>query len=162
MICVIQRAVSAAVTVNGETVGSCYSFSSAAGAKPRCLLVMAGIDSGDTEETMCKMAEKITALRIFEDGTGKMSLSVKDIGGSILSVPNFTLCASCRRGTRPDFTGAERPERAKVLYEGFVKALRAAEVPVGSGIFGEHMSIDCALDGPVTIVLDSEKNWSRM
>ena len=155
MICVIQRVKRAEVSVNGEIVGKCEGD---AEGKAGCLLVMVGISAGDREETVQRMAEKTAAMRIFEDDSGKLNLSVRDIGGSILAISNFTLCASCRRGTRPDFTGAEKPERAMALYDRYVALLQDAGVSTEKGIFGADMSIDCLLDGPVTIVLDSEKD----
>lgn len=154
MICVIQRAVSAAVTVDGSTVGSCSGGDLMAGV----LLVLAGIKAGDTPETVRKMAEKTAAMRIFEDENGKLGLSVRDIGGSVLAVPNFTLCSSCRRGTRPDFTMAEKPERARELFDRYVGSLRETGITVETGVFGADMAVSCRLDGPVTIVLDSEKD----
>lgn len=154
MVCVIQRTVFADVNVDGDTVGQCGEK---AGERCASLLVFAGIKAGDTEETVERMAEKILKMRIFEDENGKMNLSVKDIGGDILSVSNFTLCASCRRGTRPDFTAAEKPDRAKELYGFFLGALRK-DVKVSDGVFGADMNINTVLSGPVTIILDSEKD----
>ena len=141
--------------MNGETVGKCETGTER---KAGCLLVMVGISSGDSEETVRRMAEKTAAMRIFEDGAGRLNLSVRDVGGSILAISNFTLCASCRRGTRPDFTGAEKPERAKCLYESYAALLNEAGIRTEKGIFGADMEINCILDGPVTIVLDSEKD----
>lgn len=151
MVCVIQRVNEAKVTVEGSVVGSCG----------KGLLLLVCAVKGDTEDIAVKMAEKVLKMRIFEDEQGKMNLSVTDVGGSCLAVSNFTLCASCRRGTRPDFFAAERPPLAKELYERFADAVRNGGVPTETGEFGADMKIDTSLDGPVTIVLDSEKDLAH-
>ena len=151
MICVIQRVNEAKVSVDGSDVGSC---------KKGLLLLVCAV-KGDTEDIAVRMAEKVLKMRIFEDAQGKMNLSVADVGGSCLAVSNFTLCASCRRGTRPDFFAAERPPLAKELYECFVNAVRNGGIPTETGEFGAEMNIDASLDGPVTILLDSEKDLAH-
>lgn len=151
MVCVIQRVKRASVSVAGSEVGKCGEG----------LLLLVCAKKGDDADTAVRMADKVVRMRIFEDGDGKMNLSVTDIGGQALCVSNFTLCASCRRGTRPDFFAAEKPPLARELYETFVEAVRAGGVPTETGEFGEDMSIDCSLDGPVTIILDSEKDLAQ-
>lgn len=151
MICVIQRVKSASVSVDGKTVGRCGNG----------LFILVCAVKGDTEDIAVRMAEKVLKMRIFEDDAGKLNLSVGDIGGSALIVSNFTLCGSCRRGTRPDFFSAERPPLANELYERFVSAVREGGINTETGCFGEDMKIDCALDGPVTIVLDSERDLAH-
>ena len=147
MVCVIQRVSNASVSVEGKVIGKCSNG----------LLLLVCAKKGDTEAIAAKMAEKVLKMRIFEDGDGKMNLSVTDVGGEVLAVSNFTLCASCRRGTRPDFFAAERPPLATELYESFVNVIRNSGVPTETGEFGADMQIAVSLDGPVTIILDSEK-----
>ncbi len=151
MICVIQRVKKASVSIRSKIVGSCENG----------LLLLVCAVKGDTEEITRKMAEKVLKMRIFEDENGKMNLSVLDTGGSALAVSNFTLAASCRRGTRPDFFAAEAPVPAKALYEDFVSALRVGGLSTETGEFGEDMIIETSLDGPVTIVLDSTKDLAQ-
>ena len=151
MICVIQRVSCAGVSVDGEIVGKCE----------KGLLIMACAVQGDTESICEKMAQKVLKMRIFEDADGKMNHSVTDVGGEILAVSNFTLAASCRKGTRPDFFRAERPPLAKELYEKFVSALENGGVHTETGVFGADMKISASLDGPVTIILDSEKDLAK-
>ena len=150
MICVIQRVKCAKVSVDEKTVGQCSAG----------LLLLVCAVKGDTKDIALKMAQKVLNMRIFEDEQGKMNLSVRDIGGACLAVSNFTLAASCRRGTRPDFFAAERPPLAKELYEDFVDTV-SLEIPTQQGIFGAEMNIDAQLDGPVTIILDSEKDLAH-
>ena len=151
MICVIQRVLEAQVSVEGTVTGSCQ----------KGLLLLVCAVKGDTEEIAVKMAEKILKMRIFEDENGKMNLSVLDINGQALAVSNFTLAASCRRGTRPDFFAAEAPAPANELYEKLVSALREGGLPTETGVFGADMLITPKLDGPVTIILDSEKDLAQ-
>lgn len=145
---VIQRVASAAVEVEGATVGSIG----------KGLLILLGVVSGDTENEAVVLADKISRMRIFEDDGGKMNLSANDIEGEVLVVSNFTLCASCRRGNRPDFTAAEKPERANELYRCFLSLMkeRTASGVVEAGVFGADMKLLISGDGPVTIVLDSD------
>lgn len=128
------------------------------GGTEKGLLVLCGVKQGDSEDICDKMAEKVVKMRIFEDENGKMNLSCADIGASILVISNFTLCASCRRGTRPDFFSAEKPVRANELYERFISKLGELGVHTESGVFGADMQISASLDGPVTVILDSEKD----
>ena len=141
---ILQRVLNASVTVDGTVRGRCGNG----------FLVLIGVERGDTEDDARILADKISALRVFEDGGGKMNLSICDVGGSVLAVSNFTLCASSRRGNRPDFTAAAPPEEAKELYDRFCDMLRE-RVPTERGVFGADMKIEMTADGPVTIPLDS-------
>ena len=144
---VIQRVSSARVTVEGRTTGEIQ----------RGLLVLLGVGHADTEEDVQWLAPKIAALRIFEDAEGKMNRSVVDIGGEILVVSQFTLLASTRKGTRPSFNDAAKPEVAVPLYESFVRqASLALGRPVATGEFGAMMKVELVNDGPVTLVIDSK------
>ncbi len=151
MICVIQRVKSASVIADGVQSGRCENG----------LLVLVCAVKGDDKDIACRMADKVLKMRIFEDSEGKMNLSPLDVSAQMLAVSNFTLSASCRRGTRPDFFAAERPPLARELYEDFVKALRAGGIHTETGVFGADMQINTELDGPVTIVLDSEKDLAH-
>ena len=147
MTCVIQRVNGAAVAVDGTTVGTC----------DKGLLLLLGVWQEDTEKDAELLANKIAKLRIFEDENGKMNRSVNDVQGNILAISNFTLCANYRHGNRPDYIRAEKPQRANELYEYFVAQLRTmVEGGVQMGMFGADMKISSALDGPVTIVMDSK------
>ena len=143
---VIQRVNSASVSVDGESVGRCG----------KGLMMLLGVGEGDTKEDAELLARKVVNLRIFTDDADKMNLSVKDIGGEALVVSNFTLLANYKKGNRPDYMSAAKPDEAKTLYEYFVSLLRAELGQVGTGEFGAHMNIDICADGPVTIVMESE------
>ena len=121
----------------------------------RGLFILLGVKDTDTEEEMKLLAAKCSGLRLFEDVNEKLNLSVDDIGGEILVVSNFTLYADCKKGKRPSFISAARPEKASPLYEGFIKNLKC-EKPIKTGVFGADMQILAENDGPVTIVIDSE------
>ena len=121
---------------------------------PFGLAVYLGVKSGDTDDMPAAMAKKIAALRIFEDENGKMNLSVKDVGGEVLFVSQFTLYGDASHGNRPGFTLAERPERAEPLYRYAAEKLAEQGVPVKCGIFGADMKISQINDGPVTILLE--------
>jgi len=125
----------------------------------RGLLVFAGVEKGDGAEDIAYVAGKIGDLRIFEDAAGKMNLSIREAGGAVLVVSQFTLCGDCRRGRRPSFDAAESPAVAKVMYEGLVDALRACNVPVETGEFQADMAVELINDGPVTMLLDSRRRW---
>ena len=144
---VVQRVDKAKVTVDGKIVGEIS----------RGLMVLVGVVEGDTEKDVQYLADKVTGLRIFEDEAEKMNLSVKDIGGEILSVSQFTLYGDCRKGKRPSFDKAAKPETAIVLYEKFNELCRQQNIKVETGVFGAHMSVELANNGPVTILLDSSK-----
>ncbi len=119
------------------------------------LLILLGVAPTDTALTAQQLAAKIAKLRIFNDPNGKMNRSVKDVGGGILSISQFTLYADTRAGNRPSFMGAARPEQARAIYQTFNESLREQGLNVGEGIFGAHMLISLSNDGPVTIILDS-------
>ncbi len=141
---VAQRVSGATLQVNGQLVSEIG----------RGLVVFFGVKAGDTQKQAEKCAEKIANLRIFEDGAGKMNLSVKDIGGEVLFVSQFTLYGDARKGNRPSFSEAERPDLANALYEYAADKLRAQGVPVKLGVFGADMKISQQNDGPVTILYE--------
>ena len=122
------------------------------------LLVLLGIHENDTETEAKFLAGKVAALRIFEDTDGKMNLGVKDVGGKILVVSQFTLYGDCRKGRRPSFVEAARPEKAIPLYEFFVKEVREQGVEVATGEFQQNMAVELVNDGPVTLILDCDSN----
>lgn len=146
---VVQKVSSSKVTVDEEVVGQINQG----------LLVLLGVTHDDTSKDVDYMVDKVTNLRIFEDEDGKMNLSLKDVGGEILAVSQFTLYGDARRGRRPSFSDAARPEVANPLYEEFVKKLRDLGINVGTGKFGAHMMVDLTNDGPVTILLESRKEF---
>lgn len=120
----------------------------------RGLFILLGVKDTDTEEDMLLLAKKCSGLRLFEDENGKMNLSADDVDGEILVVSNFTLYADCKKGKRPSFISAARPEKAIPLYEGFVKNIESKK-PVRTGVFGADMQIMAENDGPVTVIIDS-------
>jgi D-tyrosyl-tRNA(Tyr) deacylase len=143
---VIQRVLSASVEVNGDTVGEI----------PKGLLVLLGVAHTDTAQDAEYLAAKIANLRIFSDADEKMNLSVTDVGGAVLAVSQFTLYGDCRKGNRPSYDQAARPDQARRLYEEFVSALRSKGLPVETGIFQAHMKVTLVNDGPVTILMESK------
>ena len=146
---IIQRVSKASVTVDGHVTGKIGQG----------LLVFLGVGKDDTQTDVDFIAEKATNLRIFEDGDGKMNLSVKDIGGGVLLVSQFTLFGDCRKGRRPDFTAAGSPESAKTLYEQTIAAIREKGIPVETGVFAAHMDIKSINNGPVTLIIDSKRDF---
>jgi len=146
---VVQRVNRARVTVEKETTGEIGQG----------LLVLLGVAQADTETDADYLAKKIVALRIFEDDAGKMNRSVAEVGGAVLVVSQFTLYGDVRRGKRPSFDAAAPPQRAKELYEYFVSRIRAAGLPCSTGRFQEMMQVELVNEGPVTILLDSEKKF---
>lgn len=123
------------------------------------LLVLLGVGGDDTEASADYLADKIVGLRIFEDDAGKMNRSVAEVGGAVLAVSQFTLYGDVRKGKRPSFDNAARPERARELYERFVERVRASGLRCETGRFQEMMEVELVNDGPVTILLDSEKSF---
>ncbi len=149
MRCVVQRVTESSVTVDGETVGRIGPG----------LMVLIGVSTGDTDADLKYMAEKVPNLRIFDDENGVMNKSVLDAGGSILAVSQFTLYGDARGGRRPSYIRAAKPEEANALYERLVEAWRAKGIPVETGRFRTEMKVSLVNDGPVTILLDSEKQF---
>jgi D-aminoacyl-tRNA deacylase len=144
---VIQRVSHARVVVDGQATGEIGAG----------LAVLIAVGRDDTPLTAVSMAEKITHLRIFNDERGKMNRSLLDVGGAVLAVSQFTLYGDARGQRRPSFIQAAPPEKGKTLYEEFVRALTALGVRVETGVFQAHMSVELANDGPVTILVDSDK-----
>jgi len=144
---VVQRVSRAAVRVDAQTVGEIG----------RGLVVLVGIATGDSREAADYLAEKVASLRVFPDEAGKMNLSVGDVGGAILAISQFTLFGDVRRGRRPSYDRAARPEEAEPLYEYFLASLRGRGLAVSSGVFRAMMDVELVNDGPVTILLDSER-----
>lgn len=141
----LQRVASASVSVEGAVTGEIG----------RGLLLLVGIAHGDTPELARRMAEKCVGLRIFEDDGGRMNLSVVDVAGAALCVSQFTLYGDVRRGKRPSFADAAEPAAARVIYEDFCRAIEGMGVDCARGIFGAHMMVELANNGPVTLMLDS-------
>lgn len=146
---VVQRVKHSQVTVEEEIVGKIQSG----------LMVLLGVEDGDDSKDVQYMIDKVANLRIFEDEDEKMNCSIKDVGGDILAVSQFTLLGDCRKGRRPSFIKAARPEAANNLYEAFVAGVRADGITVETGVFQADMLVDIANDGPVTILLDSKKQF---
>jgi D-tyrosyl-tRNA(Tyr) deacylase len=148
---VFQRVTEASVTVEGERIANIGNG----------VLLLVGVCDGDTQQEAQVLAKKVAELRVFCDENDKMNLSVLDIGGSVLAVSQFTLCASTARGRRPDFFGAAKPDVAKPLFDYFVDCLRQNGVTeVQTGEFGADMQVRLLNDGPVTILLDTD-TWKR-
>lgn len=149
MRCVVQRVTRASVTVEGERVSEIRDG----------FVVLVGAEEGDGEQDARYCAEKIAGLRVFEDADDKMNLSVKDVGGSVLLVSQFTLLGDARHGRRPSFAHAARPEVAEPLCDRVRDILVEQGVPTCTGRFRTHMEVDLLNDGPVTILLDSRRNF---
>jgi D-tyrosyl-tRNA(Tyr) deacylase len=146
---VVQRVTCASVKVDGETVGQIA----------KGLLVLLGVAQDDTEGDADYLSDKIVGMRVFEDTDEKMNLAVTEAGGAILAVSQFTLYGDMRRGRRPSFDAAARPEQARRLYEYFVERIRAAGVRCETGKFQAMMEVGLVNDGPVTILIDSRKTF---
>ena len=144
---VIQRVSEASVTIEGKVVGSIG----------RGFMVLVGVAQTDTEETADKMVRKMAGLRIFEDAQGKTNLALKDVGGDVLLVSQFTLYADCRHGNRPGFTTAGKPDKASALYEYVIEKTKESVPKVERGVFGADMQVALVNDGPFTIILDSDE-----
>lgn len=140
---VIQRVNSASVTIENKLYSSIN----------KGLLVLFGVEKDDKDDMIEYFAQKLLKLRIFEDEQGKMNKSVLDINGEILAVSQFTLCADCKKGTRPSFDSAKEPGVAKEYYEKFVEILKKSGINIKTGVFGAHMQVELINNGPVTIIL---------
>lgn len=144
---VIQRVREASVTVNGEVIGSIGHG----------LLVFVGVADSDSNETADKMIDKMTKLRIFDDAEGKTNLSIADVGGEFLIISQFTLYADCRKGNRPSFILAGKPDMAETIYEYIISEVRRKGFRAEHGAFGADMKVALLNDGPFTIMLDSDE-----
>ncbi|MFS0786193.1 D-aminoacyl-tRNA deacylase [Shouchella sp. 1P09AA] len=142
---VLQRVKRASVTVNEDVVGSI----------DHGLLLLVGVTHEDREQDISYCVDKIANLRIFSDEQGKMNLSVKDVGGAILSISQFTLYGETKKGRRPNFMAAAKPDHAETLYNQFNDQLRQAGLNVETGQFGEHMDVQLLNDGPVTLIIEN-------
>lgn len=145
MIAVIQRVKNASVRVENQLISEIQMG----------VLCLLGVEQGDQKENVEKMIQKIAALRIFEDENGKMNLSLKDVEGELLIVSQFTLAASCKKGTRPSFDRAEKPEKAKELYEYAIKFAKENSIKTSGGKFQAYMDVNLTNDGPVTFQLST-------
>jgi D-aminoacyl-tRNA deacylase len=146
---VLQRVSKASIAVDGRVTGEIGAG----------LVVLVAVGREDTPATAASMAEKVVNLRIFNDDQGKMNRSLLDVGGSVLAISQFTLYGDARGQRRPSFLQAAPPEQGKALYEEFVHALKAVGARVETGVFQAHMAVELVNDGPVTILLDSEKTF---
>ena len=144
---VVQRVTQASVAVEGLVRG----------AVGRGFMVLVGVEAGDGDADARYIADKVAGLRVFEDAAGKMNLALADVGGAILAVSQFTLLGDARGGRRPSFIAAARPEEANALYEKVVADWRARGLVVETGVFGADMAVSLVNDGPVTLLLDSQK-----
>lgn len=143
---VVQRSKEAKVTVEGEITGSIT----------KGFVLLVGVTHEDQEKDAAFLAEKVANLRVFEDDGGKMNLSLLDVGGEILSVSQFTLYGDCRKGRRPNFMDAARPDHAASIYEAFNSFLIEKGIKVETGVFGAMMDVQLTNDGPVTLIIDSK------
>jgi D-tyrosyl-tRNA(Tyr) deacylase len=151
---VLQRVLSATVKVEGELIGATRN---PATGTTLGLLVLLGVQAGDSEAESVFLARKTAELRIFQDEQGKMNKSIQDVGGSILVVSQFTLIADWRKGRRPGFSRAAPPSEGERLYLHFVEELKQLGVPVETGLFGGDMEVSLVNDGPVTIIMDTKE-----
>ncbi len=148
---VLQRVKKGIVAINGKIKGSIGCG----------FVALVGFGPNDDSSVLAPMADKMLNLRVFEDDAGKMNLSLLDVGGSVLSISQFTLYASCRHGRRPSFSGAAKPDTAAQLYDEFNKIIAAKGVDVQTGEFGAEMLVEIHNDGPVTIILDSDTDLAK-
>ena len=146
---VVQLVSDASVSVDGETVGAIASG----------FVVLLGVGGDDNQDDVNWMAAKIAGLRVFEDSEGKMNLDLREVKAAVLVVSQFTLFGDCRKGRRPSFVSAARPEKADALYQSFAAELRGLGIPVETGRFQTHMNVQLVNDGPVTLMLDSKKSF---
>ncbi len=145
---VVQRVCETSLSVDGKLISEI----------PFGLAVYLGVKTGDTEADVAYLSKKISLLRVFSDEQGKMNLSVKDVGGEVLLISQFTLYGDCTHGNRPSFIAAERPERADALYLQMADAIRSYGITVKTGVFGADMKIQQYNDGPVTIIMESKQD----
>lgn len=145
MIALLQKVRKASVRVNDEIISEIN----------RGLLVMVGIQKGDTEKDSDYLVNKVINLRVFEDLRGKMNLSIRDVGGEILVVSEFTLTGDCKKGYRPSFDGAMPPEEAEKIYRYFIESLKKTKIPVKEGVFRSFMHVFIVNEGPVTFILNT-------
>lgn len=141
---IVQRVNKATLSVNNKVVSKIGNG----------LLIFLGVGLDDNIEKTQILAKKIASLRVFRDQNDKMNLSVKDVGGEIMVVSNFTIYADCTRGNRPNFSNAMQPTLANEIYIDFINKIKELSIPVSSGIFGEHMHIEVENDGPINIILE--------
>ena len=146
---VVQRVSRAQVTVEGEVIGKIGTG----------MLVLLGVSEDDTHDDACYLADKLVSLRIFPDDEGKMNRSLADAGGEMLVVSQFTLLGDCRKGRRPSFIKAARPEIADALYRTFVVEVKGRGIQTATGRFQTHMDVELVNDGPVTLLVDSRKEF---
>ena len=144
---VIQRVSESSVRVDGKVVGEIG----------KGIMVLLGVEEGDTEKEAQYIADKVIGLRIFEDEDGKMNHSLQEVGGELLAISQFTLLGDARKGRRPSYSNAARPEEANRLYEYFVEKVKATGTKVEKGVFQADMKVSLVNDGPVTILLDSQR-----
>lgn len=146
---VVQRVSRASVTVNGEVTGQIEQG----------FLVLLGVGEDDTQDDVIYLAQKTVGLRVFEDADGKMNLALAEVNGKMLVVSQFTLLGDCRKGRRPSFVNAARPEQADELYQSFVAEVKGHGIEVQTGRFQQHMDVELVNDGPITLLLDSKKEF---
>ncbi len=146
---VVQRVSRSSVTVDEAVVGKIN----------KGLMILLGVEHADTKADADWLVDKVTNMRIFEDDEGKMNRSLLDIGGELLAVSQFTLMGDCRKGRRPSFSEAARPQMANELYEYFVDKAKSKGIAIQTGQFQAHMMVDIVNDGPVTLLIDSKKNF---
>jgi len=146
---VVQRVSRAEARVAGEVVGRVG----------RGFLVLVGVEPGDGDADVVYVADKVAGLRVFADADGKMNVSLGEVAGEVLLVSQFTLLGDCRKGRRPSFVGAAPPERAEALYQQVAERLAAAGIPVACGRFRAEMAVELVNDGPVTLLLDSQRGF---
>ncbi|QDU09478.1 D-aminoacyl-tRNA deacylase [Gimesia aquarii] len=146
---VVQRVSRASVTVNNEITGQIEQG----------FLVLLGVEQDDTQDDVIYLAQKTVGLRVFEDEAGKMNLALSDVNAKMLVVSQFTLLGDCRKGRRPSFVNAARPEQADELYQSFVAEVKGHGIEVATGRFQEHMDVELVNDGPITLLLDSKKQF---
>jgi D-tyrosyl-tRNA(Tyr) deacylase len=147
MIAVLQRSLEASVMVDGTEVARI----------PRGFVVLLGVEKGDTETDLVWLADKVAGIRVFSDADGKMNLDIRESGGEILCISQFTLLADCARGRRPGFQRSEDPALAKPMWDKFCRRLEEAGIKVGRGVFAADMQVSLVNEGPITIVLDSRR-----